>query len=116
MLSGPEVSPLLVRRNCSKNGTMAAGFSMGMPAVRSSIPLTSSEASDLACALTGGPFGMGLVFFFFFLTADVWLGVWARRKQGAARSSRTHAAARKSRMELFLRYLRGSFMHRPCLE
>ena len=73
MLSGPVVSPLLVRRNCSKNGTIAAGFSIGISAVRSSIPVTSSEASARACALTGGGLGtrLALFFFFFFFAAAV---------------------------------------------
>src|SRR5260370_35995182 len=111
MLSGPEVSPLLVRRNCSKNGTMAAGFSMGMPAVRSSIPVTSSEASDLACALTGGPFGIRLVFFFFFLAGAVSLVVWESTKHGAASISSTPEAAPNSRIDFFLRYLHEFTFH-----
>ena len=62
---------------------MAAGFSMGIPAVRSIITETSSEASALAAALTGGAFGTVrfAVFFFFFFAAAVLTGVldWERR-------------------------------------
>ena len=75
MLSGPVDSPLAARRNCSKNGTMAAGFSMGIPAVRSSMSVTSSEACALAAALTGGGFGTLRFFFFFFFAFALALGL-----------------------------------------
>src|SRR5579872_931617 len=110
MLSGPSASPLLMRRNCSKNGTIAAGFSIGIPAVRSIIPETSSDACARATRLTAGGFGtvrrLATVFFFFFFFADE-LGdlvdapvvevfvveVCENRKNGAAaRTSQTGAA------------------------
>jgi hypothetical protein len=52
---------------------MAAGFSMGIPAVRSIITETSSEASARAAALTTGALGTVrfAVFFFFFFVAGV---------------------------------------------
>jgi hypothetical protein len=50
---------------------MAAGFSIGIPAVRSSIPVTSSEACALAAALTGGAFGTLRFFFLFFALTRV---------------------------------------------
>src|SRR5260370_39557622 len=59
---------------------------------------------------------MRLVFFFFFLTVDVLLVVWASKKQGSASNSGTHVAGRKSSMDLLLRYLRESLMHAPYLE
>jgi hypothetical protein len=83
MLTGPVDSPLPARRSCSKKGTMAAGFSMGIPAVRSIITETSSEASALAAALTTGALGIVrlTVFFFFFFAAGGLAAVldWERR-------------------------------------
>src|SRR5262249_3069955 len=62
MLTGPVVSPLVFRRSCSKNGTIAAGFSIGSGAAFSIISATSSEALARAFALTTG--GRGAAFFF----------------------------------------------------
>src|ERR1700733_4094386 len=100
MLNGTLASPLRTRRNCSKKGTMAAGFSSGISAVRSRIPVTSSDACVRAATLTGGVLGTGfeatalrLTVFFFFgfggvacvvvvgvVVVDVVVDVWENRK------------------------------------
>src|SRR5881628_3512263 len=116
MLSVPEASPLAVRRNCSKNGTMAAGFSIGIPAVRSSIPDTSSLAFARAFALTGGAFGTRLLFFadFFFFAPAVWpAAFWEWKKNGPVARSIRAEAARSHCIDL----LYGEFLlHAPHLE
>src|SRR5262245_32813791 len=123
MLSGPNVSPPATRRNCSKKGTIAAGFSIGMPAVRSSMPETVSLALARAIGLTGGALGILLFELFFVFVA---LGVWRaaagnfRKWVTLARTSKTKAERNRA-MGLFwssriLRRLRKSLLHTADLE
>src|SRR5947207_10860875 len=108
MLNGPVDSPLFNRRNYSKNGTIAAGFSIGIPAVRSIHPVTSSLAVARAFALTGGAFGTRLfflavlvaVFFFFALEVEV-VAAWERKKTGATSRSKSAGVARSGRIDYF---------------
>src|SRR5262245_46624304 len=102
MLSGPVDSPVFSRRSCSKNGTIAAGFSIGIPAVRSIHSVTSSLADARAFALTGGAFGIRYFFFavvfdvvFFFFAEEVEVvAAWERKKTGATSSSDSADVAR----------------------
>src|SRR6185436_3180479 len=118
--SGPAVSPVAPRRNCSKNGIMAAGFSIGMLAVRSSIPETSSDARARALALTGGALRIRARFFAGFFTVFVFFALEVlpaasneRTNKGVAARIDRAATGRSHRMVCLARKRRTFYYTAP---